>query len=225
MRLVQSLSILAAVGMIVSQWFIFEFAPVEQHMGLVQKIFYIHLPLAWWALMSFFVVFVASIAYLKSRKTAWDNLAKAAAEIGVVFAGLTIISGSIWGRHSWGVWWTWDPRLSTALVMWFVYAGYLILRGLDMPRERNANIRAVLGIIAFIDVPLVFLSARLWRSIHPAVFASEGGGLDTDMKITVFVCLAAFGFVFATLLLLRKKQLEHEDKLTEIFLQRHDEIS
>ncbi len=224
MRLVQLLSVLALVGMLVSQWFIFEFAPIEQHMGLVQKIFYIHLPLAWWALISFFVVFVASIAYLKSRKPAWDNLAKAAAEVGVVLAGLTIVTGSIWARHSWGVWWTWDPRLSTALVMWFVYTGYLILRGLDMPREKNANIRAVLGIIAFIDVPLVFLSARLWRSIHPAVFASKGGGLDSDMKITVFVCLGAFGLVFAVLLLLRKKQLEQEDRLAEMFMQKHDDM-
>ncbi len=219
MRAIKLLSIFGMMAMIISQWFIFIYAPIEEHMGLVQKIFYIHLPLAWWGLMSFFVVFVASIAYLKTRKTYWDNVAKAAAEVGVVLASLTIITGSIWARHSWGVWWTWDPRLTTALVMWFVYVGYLILRGVEMPRSKNANIRAVVGIVAFIDVPLVFLSARLWRSIHPAVFAAEGGGLDAQMKVTIFVCLGAFGLIFAALLLLRKEQLEQEDRLAKLFMQ------
>ncbi len=217
------LAIMGAVGMLISQWFIFIYAPIEAHMGLVQKIFYIHLPLAWWALISFFVVFVASIAYLKTHAQKWDNLAKAAAEVGVVLTGLAIVSGSIWARHSWGVWWTWDPRLTTALIMWFVYTGYLILRGLDMPQRKNANIRAVLGIVAFIDVPLVFLSARLWRSIHPAVFAAKDGGLDDAMKVTVFVCLGAFGFVWAALVLMRQKQLIHEEQLEELYSE-NDEI-
>ncbi len=222
MSLVKILALLGAVAMCVSQWFIFVYAPVEQHMGLVQKIFYIHLPLAWWALISFFVVFVASIAYLKTRSPKWDTLAKASAEIGVLCAGLSIVTGSIWAKHSWGVWWTWDPRLTTALIMWFVYTGYLILRGLDMPRQRNANIRAVVGIVAFVDVPLVFLSARLWRSIHPAVFASKGGGLDDAMKVTVFVCLGAFGLIWTALILLRQKQLTQEEKFEDLFAGRFE---
>ncbi len=223
MPLISLLLILGAIAMGVSQWFIFVYAPIEAHMGLVQKVFYMHLPMAWWGFMSFFVLFVASIAYLKTRSPRWDALAKASAELGVLCTTLTLITGSIWGRHSWGVWWTWDPRLTTALIMWFVYTGYLILRGLPMPMARNANIRAVVGIVAFIDVPLVFFSARLWRSIHPAVFASQGGGLDDAMKLTLFVCLASFGLLWLGLLLLRKKQLEQEDRLEALFLQEREE--
>ncbi len=225
MPLISVLAALGAVGMAISQWFIFEYAPIEAHMGLVQKIFYIHLPLAWWAFMSFFVVFVASIAYLKTRKSSWDALAKAAAEVGVLCSGLAIVTGSIWARHSWGVWWTWDPRLTTALIMWFVYTGYLVLRGLDMPAGRNANIRAVVGIVAFVDVPLVFLSARLWRSIHPAVFASQGGGLDDAMKTTLFVCLGTFALLWAALVLFRKGQLEQEARLEELSMAQREEFS
>ncbi len=220
MPLISCILVLGAVAMGISQWFIFAYAPIEMHMGLVQKIFYMHLPVAWWGFMSFFVLFVASIAYLKTRSPRWDALAKAAAELGVLCATLTLITGAIWGRHSWGVWWTWDPRLTTALIMWFVYTGYLILRGLPMPAARNANIRAVVGIVAFIDVPLVFFSARLWRSIHPAVFASQGGGLDDAMKVTLFVCLASFGLFWLGLLCLRKKQLEQEERLEALLV--HD---
>ncbi len=225
MPLISCLALLSAVAMAISQWFIFVYAPVEAHMGLVQKIFYIHLPLSWWSFVSFFVVFVASIAYLKTRSPRWDELAKASAEVGVLCAGLAIVTGSIWARHSWGVWWTWDPRLTTALIMWFVYTGYLVLRGLDMPQARNANIRAVVGIVAFVDVPLVFLSARLWRSIHPAVFASKGGGLDEAMKVTIFVCLATFGLVWATLVLFRKNQLRQEAQVEELFMADRDYFS
>lgn len=202
------LALLGAVGMAFCQWLIYVYAPLEAHMGIVQKIFYIHLPLAWWALVSFFMVFVASVVFLCRRNAAWDRLAAAAAEVGVVCSGLALLTGSVWARHSWGVWWTWDPRLTTTLVMWFVYAGYLVLRSLDMPLERRALVCAVVGIVAFIDVPLVFVSARLWRSIHPAVFAAQGGGMDDAMKVTVLGCVGAFGFLWAALLGLRKRQLD-----------------
>ncbi len=224
MPLISMLALLGAVGMAISQWCIFFYAPIEAHMGLVQKIFYIHLPVAWWGFMSFFVVFVASIAYLKTRKAHWDALAKAAAEVGVLCATLALITGSIWARHSWGVWWTWDPRLTTALIMCFVYTGYLVLRGLDMPAGRNANIRAVVGIVAFIDVPLVFLSARLWRSIHPAVFASKGGGLDAQMLTTLLVCLGTFGLIWLALVLFRKAQLEQQAALEELSMMQREEF-
>ncbi len=216
--------ILGALSMATSQWFIFYYAPIEEHMGLVQKIFYIHLPVAWWALISFFVLFIASIAYLRTRLAKWDALAKASAEIGVLLTTLTLITGSIWGKHSWGVWWTWDPRLSTALIMWFIYAAYLLIQGLPMPAMRNANVRAVIGIVAFIDVPLVFFSARLWRSIHPAVFASQGGGLDVDMKITLIICLISFGLIWAGLLVFRKKQLEQTHRLKTNLTYKRDEL-
>jgi len=99
---------------------------------------------------------------------------------------LALVSGSIWGRAAWNVWWTWDPRLTTTLIMWFVYAGYLVLRGAGMAGERRAMVCAVLGVVAFLDVPLVFYSARIWRSVHPAVLASQGGGMEPEMWHTVW---------------------------------------
>ena len=178
------LVLLGGAALAVCQWLIFFYAPVEAQLGLMQKVFYTHLPLAWWALISFLVVFVASIVYLIRRSPAADRVCAAAAEVGVLLAGLALVTGMIWARRSWGVWWTWDPRLTTTLVMWFIYAGYLVLRGLDLPPQRKRMICAVVGVVAFLDVPLVFLSARLWRSIHPAVFASKGGGLEPEMKLT-----------------------------------------
>ncbi len=106
------------------------------------------------------------------------------------------------------MWWTWDPRLTTTIVLWFVYAGYLVLRGLEMGSARKRLTCAVVGIVAFLDVPLVFISARIWRSIHPAVFASREGGLPLEMKICAICCVAAMGFIWWTIVCLRKRQLE-----------------
>ncbi|MFV0348383.1 MAG: cytochrome c biogenesis protein [Halodesulfovibrio sp.] len=206
-------SLAAGIAFAICQYLIFIYAPIEQTMGIVQKIFYFHLPLAWWSLFSFAVVFVASIMYLKKRTWFWDNLAGACAEVGVLFSGLALATGMVWGKHSWGVWWTWDPRLTTTLIMWFVYAGYLILRSMALSRERRAVVCAVLGIAAFVDVPLVFLSARLWRSIHPAVFASKGGGLEPEMKLTVIACVLTFGLFWLALTAVRTRQSAMTDRL------------
>lgn len=218
----QGITLLAMTGtvlLVLCQGLIYIYAPVEAVMGIVQKIFYIHLPLAWWSFASFFVVFVASIAYLRTKAARWDRLAGAAAEVGVVCSSLALLSGSLWARHSWGVWWTWDPRLTTTLIMWFVYTAYLVLRTLDISESRRGRICAVVGIVAFIDVPLVFISARLWRSIHPAVFASRGGGLDDAMKITVISCVLAFGFIWAAMVLLRRAQLDAKARLDALRVQ------
>lgn len=217
-RCILALGLVGGVLMAACQWLIYVYAPVEATMGIVQKIFYIHLPLAWWSFVSFFVVFVASILYIRTRAAHWDQLAAAAAEVGVLCSGLALATGSLWARHSWGVWWTWDPRLTTTLIMWFVYAGYLILRTLDVPPARRGMICAVVGIVAFIDVPLVFISARLWRSIHPAVFAARGGGLDDAMKITVISCVTAFGFIWAALVLARKRQMALRERVEGLAL-------
>ncbi|WP_165079476.1 MULTISPECIES: cytochrome c biogenesis protein CcsA [unclassified Desulfovibrio] len=204
----QLLALAGALAMAGVQWLIWCYAPEEATLGLMQKIFYLHLPLAWWALASFFIVFLGSIAVLLRRSDAADRLCAAAAEVGVLFSGLTLVTGMIWARRSWGVWWTWDPRLSTALVMWFVYAAYLILRGLDMAPERRRLVCAVVGVAAFLDVPLVFVSARIWRSIHPAVFASREGGLEPEMKLTAVACVLALGLFWAGLVWVRKRQLD-----------------
>ena len=189
--------------MAVGQYFIWFYAPEEATLGLVQKIFYFHLPLAWWAFAAFFGVCVASVLLLWTGNEKWDIWAGAMAEIGVLFCGLALVSGSLWGRASWNTWWTWDPRLTTTLVMWFVYAGYLVLRASDLGGAKGAKVRAVLGIVAFLDVPLVFLSARLWRSIHPAVLASKGGGLEPEMWTALWVNLVAWGAVCLALVVAR----------------------
>ncbi|MDD4702259.1 MAG: cytochrome c biogenesis protein CcsA [Desulfovibrio sp.] len=204
----QLLALTGGLAFAVCQWLIYAYAPVEQALGLPQKIFYIRLPLAWWALISFFAVFAGSGAYLWRRSPGADRLCAAAAEVGVLLSGLALVTGMLWARRSWGVWWTWDPRLTTTLIMWFIYAGYLVLRGLDLPPQRRSVVCAVVGVVAFLDVPLVFLSARIWRSIHPAVFGSTGGGLEPEMRLTVIACVISFGFLWAGLVWLRKRQLD-----------------
>jgi len=202
------LPLLAAAGLMLSQYLIWFYAPIEQTMGLIQKIFYLHLPLAWWSLASFFTVFIASGLYLIKGKPAYDRLAQAACEIGVLLASLALISGSLWARPIWNTWWTWDPKLTTTLVMWFIYMSYLLLRSVGLGGAGGAaRVCAVLGVIAFLDVPLVFFAARKWRSIHPTVFGGTSGGLEPEMLATVLISVAAFGLFWLTLLLYRTRQL------------------
>ena len=209
----QFLAVFGGLALAACQWLIYGYAPVESTLGFSQKIFYLHLPLAWWGLISFSLVFVASIAYLIWRHPGADRLAQASGEIGLLFTALALVTGMLWARRSWGVWWTWDPRLSTALIMCFVYSAWLVLRGLDILPEKRRLISAVVGIAAFLDVPLVFVSARIWRSIHPAVFAAREGGLEYEMKITVLACVVSFGLVWGSLVLLRKTQLDFSARL------------
>jgi heme exporter protein C len=214
--LIWTLALATALALGVSQYFIWYYAPLEQTMGLVQKIFYFHLPLAWWSLVAFFVVFIASVLVLWKRSPAMDDLAGAAAEIGVLMSGLALLSGMLWAKKAWNTWWTWDPRLTTALVMWFVYAAYLVLRSSGLDREKRRFLSAVLGILAFLDVPLVFLSARLWRSIHPTVLANTSGGLEPEMWTTVLICLGAWGGLFVLVLYTRWRQYRSKQGLEDL---------
>ncbi|MFP5238262.1 MAG: cytochrome c biogenesis protein CcsA [Acidobacteriota bacterium] len=216
--MISVLALAAALALSVAQWFIWVHAPVEETMGVVQKIFYIHLPLAWWAMMSFLLVFGASVMVIWRKDQRWDRIAGAACEAGVLFSGLALVTGSLWGKPIWNVWWTWDPRLTTTLIMWFVYAAYLILRQAGIGGERGAVVRAALGIVAFLDVPLVFYSARKWRSIHPTVFGQQGGGLEPEMLTTLIVSIVAVGLFWAALVTLRSRQLAQTAALRNIFL-------
>ncbi|MGL4722152.1 MAG: cytochrome c biogenesis protein [Desulfovibrionaceae bacterium] len=198
---------LGGILLSISQYLIFLYAPEEASLGIVQKIFYMHVPFAWWGFVAYFLVFCSSIFYLKTKNQKWDLLSGAAAEVGILFTAFTLVTGMIWGRNSWGVWWTWDPRLTTALIMFFIYIGYLLVRQMDFPEMQRKKISAVLGIIAFADVPLVFFAARLWRSIHPAVFTSEGIGLTQKMLITFLFTFASMFFIWFTLTFLRYRQM------------------
>lgn len=192
-----------ALGQALAWWY----APVEAIMGLPQKILYGHVPLAWWSLIAFLLAAVAGALYLRSRKPFWDHLGLAAVQSGVVLAGLTLLTGMIWGKYAWGVWWTGDPRLTTFLVLWFMYAGCLMLRGTGLapgPEQgRRAALFAAMSIIACINVPLVFLSTRLLRSAHPVVLGKQGGGLEPEMLLTLLVCLAGMGLLWLGGVLLR----------------------
>ena len=211
-----SATALAAGLMLLSQYMIWIWVPEEAQMGAIQKIFYTHVSLAWWGLVCFFLVFVFSICYLLRREEEYHLLAGAAAEIGVLFSGLVLLTGIAWAKASWNTWWTWDPRLSTALVMWFVYSGYLLVRHLDPAEAKVKAAAAVLGIVAFLDVPLVFYSARMWRSVHPSVIASREGGMPETMAVTLVVSLLAWGVLCGLVLWVRFSQLEAKHRIAAL---------
>lgn len=192
---------LSLVGILIALYLTFIFAPVEQIMGVVQKIFYFHVPSAFSAFLAFFVTFVASILYLWKRDIKYDLLAHSSAEVGAIFATIVMVTGPIWAKPVWGVWWTWEPLLTTALIMWMLYMGYLMLRASPLEEGRKARFSAVLGIVAFTDVPIVYLSARLWRGIHPVIRRSSD--IEPSMLLTLIISLVAFLILYAYLLLQR----------------------
>lgn len=191
------------------------FAPTEATMGDVQRIFYFHVPAAWVAFLAFLVVFVFSLAYLFRRDKKWDVLAASSAEAGVLFCTLVLITGPMWAKPAWGVWWTWDARLTLTLVLWLIYVAYLMLRHYMTDPERRATFAAVLGVVGFIDVPLVYFSIRWWRTQHPqpVMAGGEDSGLEPRMLATLLVCLAAFTLLFFVLLRLRVKMLALQDEI------------
>ncbi|HEX9653526.1 MAG TPA: cytochrome c biogenesis protein [bacterium] len=193
------------VAMLANLYLIFMFAPEERSMGIVQRIFYFHVPSAWVSFLAFFVVFVCSIYYLWKKDRKYDVVASSAAEIGVIFATLVLITGPIWARPVWNTWWEWSPRLTLFLVLWFIYLAYLMLRNFVEGEERSARFAAVFGIVGFVDVPIVYISIRLWRDIHPSpvIAGGEGSGLHPDMKIAFFFSLFTFTILFIYLLIQR----------------------
>jgi heme exporter protein C len=194
--------LLTYVLMLVALYTIFIYAPVEKTMGVIQKIFYIHVPSAFLAYLAFFITFIASIIYLYRRDPKWDTVAHCAVETGVIFCTIVLITGPIWARPIWNVWWTWDPRLTTTLILWFTYVAYLMLRR-SVKENRRANLAAVFGIIGFINVPLTFFSIRLWRTIHPVVITSRGLNMSGPMKFSLIITFIAFCFLFFALLISR----------------------
>ncbi len=187
-------------------------APPEAMMGEVYRIIYVHVPSAMMAMLAFTICFVASVVYLLRGSRAADALAEASAEVGVLFATLLLISGSIWGRPTWGVYWTWDPRLTTAAIMWLAFSGYLALRRfVDVP-EKRATWAAVVAIIISVDVPIVYFSVRWWNSLHQ--LQSSPSTVDGPMVVALRVALTAFFLTLMTFLRVRygiaRRRLERE---------------
>ena len=178
------------------------YGPGGEPLGNYYGIFYFHVPLAWVAYIAFFVVFISSIRYLQKGGQKWDIFALSSAEIGVIFCGLVLVTGMIWAKATWGVYWIWDPRLTTSLVLWLLYAAYLMLRSAIPEPERKARLASVFGIIAFVGVPLSYLSIHLWSTIHPEVVTS--GGIKGHFIISaLLINLIAFTLLYVYLFLLR----------------------
>jgi len=206
LSLTNALIVLGAVLMVINVYLVFMVAPTDSVLGNVQRVFYFHVPMAILSFLAFFVVFVASILYLAKRNQKWDRLAHAAAEVGVVFVTLALLTGVIWARPVWGVWWTWEPRLTTTLILWLIYVAYLMIRAYAPNRTQGAIYAAVVGIVGFVDVPIVYLSVRWWRSIHPSAVVgplAETGALEPVMQGILLFSFLTFLVLFLYLVVER----------------------
>ncbi len=201
--------VLSAILTLVALYMVFLWVPTDREMGVIQRIFYWHVPVAWIAFLAFFVTFIASVAYLVKRRSWWDIVSSASAEIGLLFATLILITGSIWARPVWGVWWTWDARLTSSLVLWLIYLAYFIVRAYIPDEDRRARFSAVIGIVGFVDVPVVALAIQLWRTAHPSAIIFEGG-LVPAMLATLLVSIAAFTAMYFLFLFYRIHLKEDE---------------
>ena len=205
-RLLAILDIVTLLLFVTAVAMVFFYAPMEAVMGQVQRVFYFHVANAWVGMLGFLVAAISGVAFLLQADRKWDIVGLAAIEISFVFFFITIISGSIWARGSWGTWWTWDPRLTSAAIVELLYAAYFMLRqGLDDPDQR-ARIGAIYAILSFLSVPLTFISIRIFRTIHPVIIgsgaASAQGSFDMSTKMlqTFMFSLLTFSFIFADLL-------------------------
>lgn len=206
---------LALGMMIVGAWLGLSWAPPDREMGDVQRIMYAHVPSVWMALLALTLNFGCSVAYL--LKSSWkpDALGEASAEVGVLFGSVGVLLGAIWGRPTWGVYWTWDPRLTTAAIMLVAYVGYLALRRFVEDPEKRAVWSAVVGIIAFVDIPIVWFSVRWWRSLHQV--QSSPKTVDPDM--TFVLRWNAFAFLAVLILfLVQRYRLAYRERLAEVAL-------
>ena len=223
------LLVLTAVLMLVNLYLIFVVAPTDAVLGEVQRIFYFHVPIAVVSFLAFFVVFVASIGYLATRRSRWDSVAHGAAEVGVVFVSLALLTGIVWAKPVWGVWWTWEPRLTTTLILWLIYVAYLMLRSYVPNKSQGALYAAGLGIVGFVDVPIVYYSVQWWRSIHPSAVVgplADSGALEPVMQYVLFFSLAVFLLLFLYLVLERTRLRNTEDRLSALrFVQRRRSLN
>lgn len=192
---------ISLVGMAVTIWMAFLYAPTDAIEQQPQRIFYFHVPIAWVGMLAFVIMAMAGVAYLWKKDERWDWVARAAAEIGLVFISLALITGSIWGRATWGTWWTWDARLTTTLILWFIYIGYLMLRSYMGRTPASARAGAVMAIICVIDVPIIYESVNWWRTLHPTAEVGVAGALPPAVVLTLMVSLTVFTVLYAVLMI------------------------
>ncbi len=171
---------------------VFVVAPVEMQMGIVQKIFYFHVPSAYAMYIGFGVSALGSMVYLIKRDPKWDALGVAGAEVGTLFCLIVLLTGPLWARKAWGVWWTWDPRLTTTLLAGMIFAAYLALRSMGNAGEVEKRFAAGLAIFGLVDLPLIHYSVQRWRGVHPTVITGKGGGLESEMYWALGLSFLAF---------------------------------
>ena len=219
------LEIIAPLTLLACGLWVFVFAPTETEQGFVQKIMYIHVPSVIVTYLAFFVTFAFGIAYLWKRLLIFDRIAKVSAEIGLIFCAMVLLSGAIWGRPTWGTYWVWDARLTTTLLLFLIFLGYFLLRLSVQDREKEARFASVLGIIGFLDIPIVHKSVEWWRTLHQpsTLFKVEEGAAKPAMPPELLYPLLASMFAmllfYGYLLLLRWQMEENQDQLHEALAQ------
>jgi heme exporter protein C len=205
------LGILALVAMLVGSYVGLAVVPADAAQGNVQRLMYVHVPAAWLAFLAFFVVFVMSVLYLIQRDERWDRVAASSAEIGVVFTVVTLLLGMMWGKPTWGVYWTWDPRLTTTAILLAIYVGYGALRSFAEDAEKRARWSAIVGVIGFANVPIVYMSVTWWRTLHQP--PSSPRSVAPDILWTLMLNLAAFTLVYLYLMVRRIRFAKLEGEL------------
>ena len=219
------LEIITLLTLLACGLWVFVFAPTETEQGFVQKIMYIHVPSVIVTYLAFFVTFAFGIAYLWKRLLVFDRIAKVSAEIGLIFCAMVLLSGAIWGRPTWGTYWVWDARLTTTLLLFLIFLGYFLLRLSVQDREKEARFASVLGIIGFLDIPIVHKSVEWWRTLHQpsTLFKVEEGAAKPAMPPELLYPLLASMFAmllfYGYLVLLRWQMEENQDQLHEALAQ------
>jgi heme exporter protein C len=215
---------LAALAMIVHLYLVFVWVSTESTMGIIQRIFYFHVPAAMTAFVACFVGGIASILYLVKRDNKWDDLSVAANETVVVFEAINIVMGSIWGRRVWGIWWTWDAKLTSAFLLFFLYVAYLLIRRAT-PVEARATVCSVVCILGMLDVPLIYMSNRIFRTQHPSpvIGGGPGSGLAPDMLFTLLFGMCAMLLVWGCIVRLRRRVAQLE-RASEDLTRRTNEL-
>ncbi len=217
----QMVLVLAGLLMLADLYLMLMVAPTDSVLGQVQRVFYFHVPMAVMSFLAFFVVFLASVVFLVRRSPFWDRLAHASAEVGVVFVTLALITGVIWARPIWNTWWTWEPRLTTTLILWLIYVAYLMIRSYAPSIRQGQLYSAVVGIVGFVDVPIVYYSVIWWRSIHPSPVVGPlagDGALNSTMLAVLLFSFVTFLVFFAYLVAERMAIMDSEDRLRQVRL-------
>jgi heme exporter protein C len=213
----------SAVLMAVTLYMIFFWVPTEINLGISQRIFYFHVPLAWIGMLSIVIVAFASIRYMMTGEEKWDSLAYSTAEFGVVFASLMLVTGVIWAKGDLGWWWTWDARLTTTLILWFIYVGYLMIRAYAPKGSQGARFGAVVALIGAVDAPIIYLATIWWRTAHPELntgpLAEDVNALGSSkIYTTLIVSMVTFTVLYVYMLMERYALRRTENALDEVHL-------